>query len=105
MHMGKASTPTSNGDANMEMQFQNKKDGTSVRNLIDLNVALPFIDEMEIDAHLSEGDIVPQERDDSSNESLIVTAAKNLMAMHKDKFQAGSPPGNMDDDDFEALKM
>uniref|UniRef100_A0A453JT65 Uncharacterized protein n=3 Tax=Aegilops tauschii subsp. strangulata TaxID=200361 RepID=A0A453JT65_AEGTS len=104
MHMGTDSTPSSKGVAHREMQFQNKDD-TNARNLIDLNVALPFIDEMEIDARLSEADTVPQEQDDSSNEALVVTAAKNLMAMHKDKFQAGSPPGNMDDDDFEALKM
>ncbi|XBH89769.1 hypothetical protein VPH35_081599 [Triticum aestivum] len=104
MHMGTASTPTSKGVANMEMQFQNKDD-TNARNLIDLNVALPFIDEMDIDARLSEGDTVPQEHDHSSNEALVVTSTKNLMAMHKDKFQARSPEGNNNDDDCEALKI
>ncbi|XBH89770.1 hypothetical protein VPH35_081600 [Triticum aestivum] len=104
MHMGTDSTPMSKGVANMEMQFQNKDD-TNARNLIDLNVALPFIDEMDIDARLSEGDTVPQEHDHSSNEALVVTSTKNLMAMHNDKFQARSPEGNNNDDDCEALKM
>ena len=102
--MGTDCTPSSKGVPDMEIQFKNKND-TNARNLIDLNVALPFIDEMDIDAHLSEGDTIPQEHDHSSNEALIVTSTKNLMAMHKDKFQARSPEGNNNDDDCEALKM
>ncbi|XP_037435807.1 uncharacterized protein LOC119302868 [Triticum dicoccoides] len=95
-HMGADSTPSSKGVADMEMQFQNKKDGTSVRNLIDLNVALPFMDVTEMDARQSKGDTVPQEPDGPSNEALVITAAaKNLMVMHTDEFQAGPPQGNI----------
>uniref|UniRef100_M8BF39 Uncharacterized protein n=1 Tax=Aegilops tauschii TaxID=37682 RepID=M8BF39_AEGTA len=87
-HMGADSTPLSKGVADLEMQFQNKKDGTSVRNLIDLNVALPFMDVTEMDARQSEGDSVPEEPDGPST-----AAAKNLMVMHTGEFQAGPPQG------------
>ncbi|KAE8795292.1 hypothetical protein D1007_29843 [Hordeum vulgare] len=104
MHKGIDSTPSSNSVANMEMQFQNKED-TNARNLIDLNVALPFIDEMEIDARVLEGDTIPQKPDDSSSETIVVDDAKNLMAMCKIELQVGSPKGNKIDDDSEALKL
>ncbi|XP_044948592.1 uncharacterized protein LOC123398151 [Hordeum vulgare subsp. vulgare] len=104
MHKGIDSTPSSNSVANMEMQFQNKED-TNARNLIDLNVALPFIDEMEIDARVLEGDTIPQKPDDSSSETIVVDDAKNLMAMCKIELQVGSPKGNNNDDDSEALKL
>uniref|UniRef100_A0A8R7QAZ1 Uncharacterized protein n=1 Tax=Triticum urartu TaxID=4572 RepID=A0A8R7QAZ1_TRIUA len=102
MHKGTNDTSSSKGVDNMEMQFHNKDD-TNARNLIDLNVALPFMDEMEIDAHAPESDTIPQEPDDSSNH--VVTAAKNLTAMHKVEFQAGLPEGNNNDDDSNALKQ
>lgn len=94
--MGADSTPSSKGVADMEMQFQNNKDDTSVRNLIDLNAALPFMDDTEMDAYQSEGDTVPQEPDGPSNEALAITAAaENLMVMHTSEFLAGSPQGNI----------
>ncbi|XBH89938.1 hypothetical protein VPH35_081732 [Triticum aestivum] len=102
MHKGTNDTSSSKGVDNMEMQFHNKDD-TNARNLIDLNVALPFMDEMEIDAHVPESDTIPQEPDDSSNH--VVTAAKNLTAMHKVEFQEGLPEGNNNDDDSNALKQ
>ncbi|XBI78979.1 hypothetical protein VPH35_088566 [Triticum aestivum] len=104
MHKGTDDTSSSKGVADMEMQFHNKDD-TNARNLIDLNVALPFMDEMEIDAHAPESDTISQEPDDSSNEDHVVTAAKNLMAMHKVGFQAGLPEGNNNGDDSEAMKQ
>ncbi|KAI4984468.1 hypothetical protein ZWY2020_017098 [Hordeum vulgare] len=88
-HMGAESTPSSKSIAEMEMQFQNKKDGTSVRNLIDLNVAPPFMDVTVMDARQSGGDTVPQEPD------VINAAAKNLMVMHTGELQAGPPQGNI----------
>uniref|UniRef100_A0ACD5Y6A2 Uncharacterized protein n=1 Tax=Avena sativa TaxID=4498 RepID=A0ACD5Y6A2_AVESA len=127
VHMGTDITLLIEGVANMQIQCQNKKDDTNVRNLIDLNVALPSMDHMEIDARQSEGntvsqepdgpfidlnvalpfmddmvmdacqsegDAVPQEPDNPFNEALDITAAKNLMAMHKDEIQAGSPQLN-----------
>ncbi|KAF7070804.1 hypothetical protein CFC21_076263 [Triticum aestivum] len=104
MHKGTDDMSSSKGVANMEMQFH-KKDDTNARNPIDLNVALPFMDEMEIDAHAPESNTIPQEPDDSSNEDHVVTAAKNLMAMHKVEFQAGLPGGNNNDDDSEAIEQ
>uniref|UniRef100_A0ACD5YJB4 Uncharacterized protein n=1 Tax=Avena sativa TaxID=4498 RepID=A0ACD5YJB4_AVESA len=127
VHMGTEITPLIEGAANMQTQWKNKKDDTNVRNLIDLNVALPLMDYMEIDARQSEGntvsrepdgsfidlnvalplmddmvidarqsegDTVPQEPDDPFNQALDITAAKNLMVMHKDEIQAGSPQVN-----------
>jgi hypothetical protein len=63
VHMGTDITPLIEGVANVEIQFQNKKDDTNGRNLMDLNVALSFMDDTEIDAHQSEGNTIPQEPD------------------------------------------
>lgn len=122
VHMGTDITSLIKGVENMNLNVD-----TNVRNLIDLNVALPFMDDMEIDAHQSEGntvpqepdvpfidlnvalpsiddmemdarqsegDAVPREPDDPFNEALAITAAKSLVVMHKDEFQAKSPQVN-----------
>ncbi|CAM0949363.1 unnamed protein product [Alopecurus aequalis] len=120
IHIGAGSTPLNKGEVNMEIQFHNKKDDTNVRNLIDLNVALPLMDDMETDARQSEAqgpadpfidlnvampsvddmvidarqsadDTVPQEPDEPFTEAPAITDEKNLMVVHKDEMQAGSP--------------
>ncbi|KAF0887682.1 hypothetical protein E2562_002376 [Oryza meyeriana var. granulata] len=82
--------PSTKREADMQVQFENKKDDTNVRNLIDLNAA-PSMDEPDIDVHQSEGGTVSQQPDDPSEDSLAITAAESLLAMFKDVFQAGSP--------------
>ncbi|KAG8049071.1 hypothetical protein GUJ93_ZPchr0009g1056 [Zizania palustris] len=127
IHIGTNTEPLIKREADMEMQFQNKKDDTNTRNLIDLN-AVPLMDEPDIDVHQSEGGTVPQEPDDPSKDSLAITAADTLLAMYKDVFQAGSPQADTlhwfadlaivskdnamvcssesdSDDDFEALTL
>ncbi|KAL5224370.1 hypothetical protein ABZP36_011009 [Zizania latifolia] len=89
-HIGTNIEPLTKCEADMEMQFQNKKDDANVSNLIDLN-AVPSMDEPDIDVHQSEGATVPEEPDDPSKDSLAITAADTLLAMCKDVFQAGSP--------------
>ncbi|XP_047046329.1 uncharacterized protein LOC124651258 isoform X2 [Lolium rigidum] len=62
VHMGTDITALIKGIANMQIQSQKKKDDTNGRDLMDLNVALPFMDDMEMDVHQSEGNnSVPQE--------------------------------------------
>jgi hypothetical protein len=53
--MGTDITALIKGIANMQIQSQKKKDDTNGRDLMDLNVALPFMVDMEMDVHQSEG--------------------------------------------------
>uniref|UniRef100_A0A0D9W9Y2 Uncharacterized protein n=1 Tax=Leersia perrieri TaxID=77586 RepID=A0A0D9W9Y2_9ORYZ len=78
--------PLTKHEADMEIH---KKDGINVRNLIDLNAA-PFMDEPDLDVHQSEGETVPQQLDDPSEDSLARTAAESLVALCKDVLQEGS---------------
>ncbi|CAN6338708.1 unnamed protein product [Urochloa humidicola] len=114
--------PTIKCEPDMEMQTQRKEADTDIRNLIDLNEALPVMDDQE-DACES-GELVPHDSDDPSTESLAITAAESLVAMCNVVVQPGSPQldtlhwfadlaaskGNTmfdkeSDDDFEALTL
>ncbi|KAL6623531.1 hypothetical protein ACP70R_033410 [Stipagrostis hirtigluma subsp. patula] len=120
-------------EAGIEILSQNTIADTNKRFLIDLNEALSFMDDPEMDVHELEGgsaphepecDIAPHEPDDSLSDSLAITVAESLVAMHNDLFQAGSPKldtlhwfadlatlneiatsNNDSDDDFEALTL
>ncbi|XP_062203973.1 uncharacterized protein LOC133906183 [Phragmites australis] len=99
--------PSIKCEADMEVQPQSKNADTSIRNLIDLNEALPIMDDPEMDVRESEGDIVPHETetdiceseddiaphepDNPSRDSLVITAAESLVAMCNDVVQPGSP--------------
>ncbi|KAL6623532.1 hypothetical protein ACP70R_033411 [Stipagrostis hirtigluma subsp. patula] len=111
-------------ESNMGLLSQNTIADTDKRNLIDLNEALPFMDDLEMDVHEPGRDIAPNEPDDSSRDSLAVTAAEGLLAMCNDVFQLESPQFDTlhwfadlatlkentmldedSDDDFEALTL
>ncbi|TVU49538.1 hypothetical protein EJB05_00851 [Eragrostis curvula] len=117
-------TPLIKHDADKELQPQSNAD-SSIKNLFDLNEALPIMDDPEMQCE-SEGDIAPHEPDDPSSDSLAITAAENLMAICNDGVQPGSPQldtlhlfaelatlkentmcecDNGSDDDFEALTL
>ncbi|CAL4898412.1 unnamed protein product [Urochloa decumbens] len=114
--------PSIKCEPDMEMQTQRKEADTDIRNLIDLNEALPIMDDPE-DACES-GELVPHESDDPSRDSLAISAAESLVAMCNVVVQPGSPQpdtlhwfadlaaskgnamfDNESDDDFEALTL
>nr|CAB3466288.1 unnamed protein product [Digitaria exilis] len=110
-------------EADMELQPQRKEVGTDIRNLIDLNEALPIMDDPEMDA-CGSGELVPREPNDPSSDSLAIKAAENLVAICNVVVQPASPQVDTlhwfadlatskenttldkdSDDDFEALTM
>lgn len=82
--------PSIKCEADMEIQPQCKESDTDIRNLIDLNEALPIINDPEMDAHES-GEIVPHEPNDPSQDSLAIAAAERLVEMWNDSVQPASP--------------
>lgn len=83
--------PSIKCEVDMEIQPQCKESGTDIRNLIDLNEALPIIDDSEMDAHES-NEIVPHEPNDPSQDSIaIAAAAERLVEMWNDSVQPASP--------------
>jgi hypothetical protein len=111
-------------EADKETPPKSKDADSSVRDLFDLNEALPVMDDPGMDVCEPEVDIAPHEADDPSKDSLSVTAAENLVALCNDGIQPGSPQldtlhwladlatlkenimcGNDSDDDFEALTL
>ncbi|KAF8776707.1 hypothetical protein HU200_003436 [Digitaria exilis] len=110
-------------EADMELQPQRKEVGTDIRNLIDLNEALPIMDDPEMDA-CGSGELVPREPNDPSSDSLAIKAAENLVAICNVVVQPASPQVDTlhwfadlatskenttldkdSDDDFEALTL
>ncbi|KAF8775517.1 hypothetical protein HU200_004527 [Digitaria exilis] len=102
---------------------QRKEVGTDIRNLIDLNEALPIMDDPEMDA-CGSGELVPREPNDPSSDSLAIKAAENLVAICNVVVQPASPQVDTlhwfadlatskenttldkdSDDDFEALTL
>jgi len=82
--------PSIKCEADMEIQPQCKESDTDIRNLIDLNEALPIIDDPEMDAHES-GEIVAHEPNDPSQDSIAIAAAERLVEMWNDSIQPASP--------------
>ncbi|XP_062202997.1 uncharacterized protein LOC133905269 [Phragmites australis] len=124
LHCDISIAPLIKHEADMEMQPQSKNADTTIRNLIDLNEALPIMDDPKMDIRESEGDIVPHEPDDPLRDSLAITAAESLVGMCNDVVQPGSPQLDTlhwfadlatskentmfdidSDDDFEALTL
>ncbi|CAN6334569.1 unnamed protein product [Urochloa humidicola] len=114
--------PSVKCEPDMEMQTQRMEADTDIRNLIDLNEALPTMDDPE-DA-CEPGELVPHESDDPSRDPLAITAAESLVAMCNVVAQPGSPQPDIlhwfanlaaskenkmfdkeSDDDFEALTL
>ncbi|CAN6329561.1 unnamed protein product [Urochloa humidicola] len=114
--------PSIKCEPDMEMQTQRTEADTDIRNLIDLNEALPIMDDPEDSCE--SGELVNHEADDPSRDSLAITAAESLVAMCNVVVQPGSPQPDIlhwfanlaaskedkmfdkeSDDDFEALTL
>ena len=103
IHIGADSTPLSKGVANMEIQFQNKKDDTNVRNIIDLNVGLPSMDDMETDARQSEGNAAPQEPADPFVDLNVAPPLVDDMVIDARQSEGDAAPQEPDDPLTESL--
>ncbi|KAL6847318.1 hypothetical protein ACP4OV_023171 [Aristida adscensionis] len=109
-------------EADTEMLSEDTVAHPNKRIVIDLNEALPFMDDWEMDVCEPECDT--EEHDDPSRDSLAITAAEGLLAMCNHVFPPGSPQADTlhwfadlaiskentmfdknSDDDFEALTL
>ncbi|WVZ90915.1 hypothetical protein U9M48_037168 [Paspalum notatum var. saurae] len=113
--------PSVKCEPDMELQSSKEAD-LDIRNLIDLNEALPSIDDLDMDAGES-GEIACHEPNDPSTDSLAIIAAESLVEMCNVSVQPASQPDILhwfadlatskdntilekdSDDDFEALTL